>query len=243
MASARKWRNSGKSMGEARAWGTSRGQGRIPKVGCLWRLVESANEWCGWGGTMVYQRTHATLRARSTALPSQLLERRRAGPVLLTLPIFLGMLEFVVFMQKFSIANVEIINLKHCKMFPGQSPKCSWIHFGLWNGFWLRVWKNFQVPLSPQKSFEFGIRKSLWEWKWEERQCARRCRAVYECAGIHSPRQEAQKKPPPRKLTKTTVACHWHQNYIKLSPHECLPLLLFVFQNVPMNSKRSTMFP
>lgn len=63
------------------------------------------------------------------------------------------MLELVIFMQKFSISNVEIIDLKHCKMFPGQTPKCSWIHFGLWNSFWLRVWKNSQVPLSPQKSF------------------------------------------------------------------------------------------
>lgn len=33
------------------------------------------------------------------------------------------------------------------------------------------------------------------------------------------------------------MVCHWHGNDIKLSPLECLPLLLFVFQNVPMNLK------
>lgn len=61
------------------------------------------------------------------------------------------------------------------------------------------------------------------------------------CAHTHLPGKQ-HKRNASGELTKTCVASLGHWNYITLSPHGCL-LLLFVFQNVPVNSKRSAMFP
>ena len=40
---SKKWRNPGKSMGEARAWGILRLKGRMGKVRCLWKRAANGN--------------------------------------------------------------------------------------------------------------------------------------------------------------------------------------------------------
>lgn len=143
----------------------------------------------GWGilGNLCQIKGHALLFH-----PSPLLRVRERGSCVVNPSDFLGLPELGICMQKSSISNIGTINLKSSKIFPRQTPKCTWASFGLWTlSSDLEFGKVSNFSCLPRSHLD-RIQKAIVRLGVGTEEMCGRVRGWRVSARTHSPRQDTK---------------------------------------------------